>query len=100
MLTEARKPSIVAVIASLRDFDDIPSRSFDLQVRIDKLLPSSDDLILHSPISLPEDCNSPGSAEGSANSISESTRLSLFERWLPVCNFIDVEARNLSRFPR
>ena len=28
----------------------------------------------------------------------ESARLSLFERWLPVCDFIDVELRNLKQF--
>ena len=29
--------------------------------------------------------------------MSESARLSLFEQWLPVCDVIDVELRNLSR---
>jgi 3-dehydroquinate dehydratase I len=105
MLTKARKPSIVAVIASLRDFDDISSissRSFDLcELRIDKLLPSSDDLLRRvRELPFPKIATVRDPLEGGANSISESTRLSLFERWLPVCNFIDVELRNLSRFPK
>lgn len=30
----------------------------------------------------------------------EAARLSLFERWMPVCDFVDVELRNLSRFSK
>ena len=105
MLTKARKPSIVAVIASLRDFDDISSissRSFDLcELRIDKLFPSSDDLPRRvRELPFPKIATVRDPLEGGANSIPESTRLSLFERWLPVCNFIDVELRNLSRFSK
>ena len=105
MLTKARKPSIVVVIASLRDFDDISSissRSFDLcELRIDKLFPSSDDLLRRvGELPFPKIATVRDPLEGGANSIPESTRLSLFERWLPVCNFIDVELRNLSRFSK
>ena len=104
-LTKARKPSIVAVIASLRDFEEISamsSRSFDLcELRFDKLLPSSDDLpSLVRELPFPKIATVRDPLEGGANSIPESTRLGLFERWLPVCNFIDVELRNLSRFSK
>jgi len=105
MLTKARKPSIVAVIASLRDFDDISSmssRSFDLcELRIDKLLPSLDDLpprVRELPLAKIATVRDP--LEGGANSIPESTRLNLFVRWLPFCDSIDVELRNLSRFSK
>jgi len=105
MLTKARKPSIVAVIASLPDFDDIASmssRSFDLcELRIDKLLHSSDDLPTRvRELPWPKIATVRDPLEGGANSIPESTRLSLFVRWLPFCNFIDVELRNLSRFSK
>jgi 3-dehydroquinate dehydratase I len=105
MLTKARKPSIVAVIASLRDFDDISSissRSFDLcELRIDKLLPSSDDLPVRvRELPFPKIVTIRDPLEGGANSVPESKRLRLFEQWLPVCNFIDVELRNLSRFSK
>ncbi len=105
MLTKARKPSIVAVIASLRDFDDVSSmapRSFDLcELRFDKLLPSSGDLPSRvRELPYPKIATVRDPLEGGANSMPESTRLSIFEGWLPVCNFIDVELRNLSRFSR
>jgi 3-dehydroquinate dehydratase I len=104
-LTKARKPLIVAVIASLRDFDDISfmsSGSFDLcELRIDKLLHSADDL---SPqvreLPFPKIATVRDPLEGGANALSESKRLHLFERWLPFCNFIDVELRNLNRFSK
>jgi len=105
MLTKARKPSVVAVISSLEDIDDISSissRSFDLcELRIDKLFPSSDDLPPRvRELRFPKIATVRDPLEGGANSIPESTRLGLFERWLPLCNFIDVELRNLSRFSK
>jgi 3-dehydroquinate dehydratase-1 len=105
MLTRASKPSIVAVIASLGDFGDIssiPSRSFDLcELRFDKLPPSSDKLpSLVRELPFPKIATVRDPIEGGANSMPESARLSLFERWLPVCDFIDVELRNLSRFSK
>jgi 3-dehydroquinate dehydratase-1 len=105
MLTKARNPSIVAVIASLRDFDDISSissRSFDLcELRIDKLLPTSDDLPSRvRALPFPKIVTVRDPLEGGANSIPASTRIGLFERWLPVCNFIDVELRNLGSFSK
>jgi len=97
-LTKARKPSIVAVIASLGDFDDISSmssRSFDLcELRFDKLLPASDNLSSRvRELPFPKIATVRDPLEGGANSIPELTRLSLFERWIPVRNFIDVELR-------
>ena len=101
--TGARKPSIVAVIASLRDFEEISDMSpgsFDLcELRFDKLLPPCDDLpSLVRKLSSPKIATVRDPLEGGANSIPESTRLDLFERWLPACNFIDVELKNLGRF--
>ena len=103
MRTSARKPSIVAVIASLGDFGDISSmqsRSFDLcELRFDKLPPSSDKLSsLVRELPFPKIATVRDPIEGGANSMPESARLSLFERWLPVCDFIDVELRNLKQF--
>src|SRR5271166_4584113 len=99
------RPSIVAVIASLRDFGEISSiapESFDLcELRFDKLFPHSDDLVsrVHE-LPFPKIATVRDPLEGGVNSLSESMRLSLFERWLPVCDFIDVELRNLSRFSK
>src|ERR1700731_2869478 len=103
MLTFPRNPAIVAVIATIRDFDEISKLSsahFDLcELRIDLLCRLSADLEgfvgkLPSPkILTVRDPN-----EGGANAISETTRLELFERWLPLCDLVDVELLNLSRF--
>ena len=102
-LTKARKPSIIAVIGAIRDFEEITamsSRPFDLcELRFDKLFRFSDDLpslVRALPFTKIATVRDP--LEGGAHSIPESTRLVLFEQWLPVCNYIDVELRNLSRF--
>jgi 3-dehydroquinate dehydratase I len=105
MLTSARKPSIVAVIASLGDFgviSSMQSRSFDLcELRFDRLPPSSDRLpSLVRELPFPKIATVRDPIEGGANSIPESARFSLFERWLPVCDFLDVELRNLERFSK
>ena len=103
ILTKTRKPSIIAVIGAIRDFEEITamsSRPFDLcELRFDKLFRFSDDLpslVRALPFTKIATVRDP--LEGGAHSIPESTRLVLFERWLPVCNYIDVELRNLSRF--
>jgi 3-dehydroquinate dehydratase-1 len=36
--------------------------------------------------------------EGGADGIPEDTRLELYQRWLPLCDLLDVELRSLNRF--
>ncbi len=103
MLTIPRKPAIVAVIASLRDLDEIsnlPGKYFDLcELRIDLLHGSSRDLeALIGKIPVPKIVTVRDSSEGGANELPEIARLELFERWLPRCDLLDIELRNLSRF--
>jgi 3-dehydroquinate dehydratase-1 len=103
MLTILRKPAIVAVIASLRDLDEIlnlPARCFDLcELRIDLLHGSPGDLdALIGRVPFPKIVTVRDTSEGGANQLRESTRLELFEHWLPQCDLLDLELRNLSRF--
>ena len=103
MLTFPRNPAIVAVIATIRDFDEISKLSsahFDLcELRIDLLCRLSADLdVLVRKVSGPKILTVRDPNEGGANAISEVARLELFERWLPLCDLVDVELRNLSRF--
>ena len=103
MVTIPRKPSIVAVLASPLDFDEISNmggKHFDLcELRIDLLYRFSADLeallkkIPFRKIATVRDPN-----EGGANAIPEMTRLQLLERWLPWCDLIDVELTSLNRF--
>jgi 3-dehydroquinate dehydratase-1 len=98
-----RKTAIVAVIASLRDLDEIstlPAKYFDLcELRIDLLHGSSRDLeTLIGKIPFRKIVTVRDASEGGANELSDITRLELFERWLPRCDLLDIELRNLSRF--
>ena len=103
MLTKIRKPSVVAVIASLQDFDEIlklPPDGFDFcELRIDLLCRWSEDVqALAKKVPFPKIATVRDPKEGGANSIPELARLELFERWLPLCDLVDVELRNLGRF--
>jgi 3-dehydroquinate dehydratase-1 len=103
MLTFPRKSAIVAVIASLRDFDEIsslPATRFDLcELRIDLLSALSADLeALIGKVPGPKIVTVRDPNEGGANAIPEMTRLELFQRWLPFCDLVDVELGNLNRF--
>jgi len=103
MLTFPRKSAIVAVIASLRDFDEIsslPVTRFDLcELRIDLLSALSADLeALIGKVPGPKIVTVRDPNEGGANAIPEMTRLELFQRWLPFCDLVDVELGNLNRF--
>jgi len=103
MLTIPRKPSIVAVIASLKDFDEVlnvPAKHFDLcELRIDLLYRFPADLeALVARVPFPKIVTVRDASEGGANAIPEKTRLELFEHWLPLCDLLDVELNSLSRF--
>jgi 3-dehydroquinate dehydratase-1 len=103
MLTFPRKSAIVAVIASLRDFDEVsslPVTRFDLcELRIDLLSALSADLeALIGKVPGPKIVTVRDPNEGGANAIPEMTRLELFQRWLPFCDLVDVELGNLNRF--
>jgi 3-dehydroquinate dehydratase I len=103
MLKIPRQPAIVAVIASLRDFEeilDLPPALFDLcELRIDLLYRAAADLeALAGKVPFPKIATVRDPNEGGANAIPEKARLELFERWLPLCDLIDVELRGLSRF--
>lgn len=103
MITKPRKPSVVAVIASLRDFAEIanlPAESFDLcELRLDLLYRTSEEIeTLSREIKSPKIVTVRDPGEGGANALPDATRLELFERWLPDCDLIDVEFRNLDRY--
>jgi 3-dehydroquinate dehydratase I len=98
-----RKPAIVAVIASLPDFEEIgklSSTHFDLcELRIDLLYRTSMELESHvRKLPCPKIATVRDPIEGGANALPEKTRLELYQRWLPLCDLIDVELRSLSRF--
>jgi len=99
----SRKPSVVAVVASREDFEEfskLPSKSADLcELRIDSLQNCSADLdALIADLSIPKIVTVRDPREGGANNLSAETRLKLFSQWLPVCDYIDIECRNLSEF--
>jgi 3-dehydroquinate dehydratase-1 len=103
VLSRLPKPAIAAVIASLPDLEEIRNLSaeqFDLcELRIDLLYRSSVDLeafIGHVPCPKIATVRDPD--EGGANALPEKERLELYQRWLPLCDLIDVEFRNLGRF--
>jgi 3-dehydroquinate dehydratase I len=103
MLTRMRKPAIVAVIASLPDFEEIgklSSTHFDLcELRIDLLYRTSVELESYvGNLPCPKIATVRDPNEGGANALPEKTRLELYQRWLPLCDLIDVELRSLSRF--
>jgi 3-dehydroquinate dehydratase-1 len=103
LLTRLGKPAIVAVIASLPDFEEIRNLSaahFDLcELRIDLLYRASVDLKAYAGnIPCPKIATVRDPNEGGANVLSEKTRLELYQHWLPLCDLIDVELRSLSRF--
>jgi 3-dehydroquinate dehydratase I len=103
MINRFRKPSIVAVIASRSDFADIanlPRDSFHIcELRLDLLDGASREIEeLSRGIPGPKIATIRDPAEGGAHALPEPTRLERFERWLPHCDFIDVELRNLNRF--
>jgi 3-dehydroquinate dehydratase I len=103
MLTRMRKPAIVAVIGSLPDFEEIgklSSTHFDLcELRIDLLYRTSAELESHiEDVACPKIATVRDPNEGGANALPEKTRLELYQRWLPLCDLIDVELRSLSRF--
>ena len=99
----SRKPAVVAVVASGEDFEELsklPPGSADLcELRIDLLQNCSADLdALIADLSIPKIVTVRDPREGGANQLSAKTRLKLFSQWLPVCNYIDIECRNLSEF--
>ena len=99
----SRKPAVVAVVASGEDFEKLsklPPRSADLcELRIDLLQNCSADLgALIADLSIPKIVTVRDPREGGANQLSAETRLKLFSQWLPVCDYIDIECRNLSEF--
>lgn len=103
MLTRLRKPAIVAVIASIPDFEEIRNLSaahFDLcELRIDLLYRASVDLKSYvGNVSCPKIVTVRDPKEGGANALSEKARLELYQRWLPFCDLIDLELRSLSAF--
>ncbi len=103
MLTTSRKSLIVAVIASLGDFDEVvkfPAHLVDLcELRIDLLQPFWENLQVRvEKIPFPKIVTVRDFNEGGSNALSQAARLDLFEHWLPFCNLIDIEFRNLSQF--
>jgi 3-dehydroquinate dehydratase I len=103
MLPIPRQPAIVAVIASLRDFEEIlklPPAHFDLcELRIDRMYRSGADLeVLAGKVPFPKIATVRDPNEGGENAIPESRRLELFQHWLPLCDLVDVELRSLPRF--
>lgn len=97
------KTAVVAVVASAEDFEELsklPSRSTDLcELRIDLLQNCSADLdALIADLAIPKIVTVRDPREGGANQLSAETRLKLFSQWLPVCDYIDIECRNLSEF--
>ena len=103
MTTKIRQPLIVAVIGSLKDFGEIgklSADSFDIcELRLDLLYGKSKNIealsrgIRSQKIATVRD---PG--EGGANALPETTRIEIFEQWLPHCDFLDIELRNLGRY--
>jgi 3-dehydroquinate dehydratase I len=105
MLAKTRRPLIVAVVASPADFERISglNRSdVDLcELRIDLLYRDSIELLpLVRKLTLPKIVTVRDPAEGGANALSEEVRLQLFEQWLPECESIDIELRNISSFAK
>jgi 3-dehydroquinate dehydratase I len=105
MLAKTRRPLIVAVVGSPEDFERISGLScndVDLcELRIDLLWPDSIELFpLVRRLTLPKIVTVRDPAEGGANALSEELRLQLFEQWLPECDSIDIELRNISRFAK
>jgi 3-dehydroquinate dehydratase I len=103
MITKPRKPSIVAVIASLRDFAEIanlPVEYFDIcELRLDLLYGTLRETeALSRGIKSPKIVTVRDPGEGGANALPEAARVELFEQWLPHCDLIDVEFRNLDRY--
>src|ERR1700733_111785 len=103
MLTRLGRPAIVAVIATLPDFEGLRNLSaahFDLcELRIDLLYRASVDLEAYvGSVPCPKIATVRDPNEGGANALSEGTRLELYQRWLPFCDLIDVELRSMSRF--
>jgi 3-dehydroquinate dehydratase I len=101
----SRKPSVVAVVASGEDLEELsklPPGSADLcELRIDLLQNCSADLdALIADLSIPKIVTVRDPREGGANQLSAEARLKLFYQWLPVCDYIDIECRNLSEFSR
>jgi 3-dehydroquinate dehydratase-1 len=103
MLSIPRQPAIVAVIASLRDFEEIlnvPVAHFDLcELRIDRLYRLPVDLeAFVGKVPIPKIATVRDPKEGGANAIPEGMRRELFEHWLPRCDLIDIELGSLPRF--
>ena len=103
MLTKPRRPLIVAVVASLEDFERISNMSSEevdlCELRIDLLPRGSVELLpLARRLKLPKIVTVRDPSEGGANALSEELRLQLFEQWLPECDGIDIELRNIFRF--
>jgi 3-dehydroquinate dehydratase-1 len=103
VLSKLPKPAIVAVIASLPDFEEIrdlsAGQSHLCELRIDLLYRASADLEASiGRIPCPRILTVRDPDEGGANALSEKARLELYQHWLPLCDLIDVELRNLSRF--
>jgi 3-dehydroquinate dehydratase-1 len=103
MSDKSSKPAIVAVLASLEDFEglsDLSGEDADFcELRIDLLLDSIPDLNSRcSSLPIPKIVTVRDPSEGGGNFLSEETRRNLYEQWLPFSTYIDVEFRNLRRF--
>jgi 3-dehydroquinate dehydratase I len=103
MTTKLRQPLIVAVIGSLQDFDEIgklSADSFDIcELRLDLLYGKSENIeALSLDIRSQKIATVRDPDEGGANALPETTRIEIFEQWLPHCDFLDVELRNLGRY--
>jgi 3-dehydroquinate dehydratase-1 len=99
----SRKPLVVAVVASHEDFEELsklPPKSADLcELRIDLLQSCSADLdALITTVAIPKIVTVRDPREGGANRLSTEARLKLYAQWLPACDYIDIERRNLSEF--
>jgi len=103
MLTIPLKSLIVAVIASLEDFEEVarfPAHLVDLcELRIDLLQRFSVHLEGRvEKVPFPKIVTVRDFSEGGAGALSQAARLDLFEHWLPFCNLIDIEFKNLGQF--
>ncbi len=98
-----RTTRIVAVIASLRDFSeigDLSAESFDLcELRVDLLYRSEGQIeSLSQHIRHPKILTVRDIEEGGGPGLSENERIKLLKKWLPYCDLIDVELRNLEKY--
>jgi 3-dehydroquinate dehydratase I len=103
MTEKASKPRLVGVVGSEasaeRAIAGLSLMPDLLEVRVDLLLPILQKVMPGlSAIRQPKILTVRDSAEGGAGGLSFEARYSLYERWLPHHQFIDLELANLERF--